>query len=573
MKIVIALCLSWWFSTQVIASSLTIAEQEKQYQDNVGWAQSAQQGITRQADGQLNIADYCDGAECVNQVNEPPQKGLNDSAINNQKSAEFYSNDTAAAIQDNFNKGRPDIRNDPAYQFALIGQDNAYAITHGISNAYVDCDSGTQCVIKDTPKRCYRPTNNNVPCEKTPMFSSFSELASQPCSGTLNGNTCTECRFQEPSNYVHRLHYSRSNTHHLRFHWDGRRVADLRVPTSQTSAKGYYIGAYKRRHDYATTVYAICRDYTVPKRCPAGYSLVGSFCVKNTLSWQSQCSLTQGCELVSQQCLEGPQTRNINGVPTYLDCWKYQLNYQCSSTDTCAALPTDCQTVSTQCSLKLNGVCIEEQLTKSCPEKTCSTTSLQCLDTTFCLDGDCYQGQPTQSAEFDQSAAGLAAISEAAKGLGDPPLIFAGQGMQCTDKAFGFADCCKDSGWGTNLGIAQCSAEEKSLGQAKEQGIAIALGEYCADKVLGVCTRKKKTYCVYGSKLARLIQEQGVKGQLGISLGSPEHPICDPITPEQLQQINFEHIDFSDFYADMHRNTNLPSASEIQQRLQSAYQQ
>lgn len=64
-----------------------------------------------------------------------------------------------------------------------------------------------------------------------------------------------------------------------------------------------------------------------------------------------------------------------------------------------------------------------------------------------------------------------------------------------------------------------------------------------------------------------------MKGQLGINLGSAKDPLCEPITPEQLQQINFEHIDFSDFYQDMHDNTNLPSATEIQDRLQSAYGQ
>jgi conjugal transfer mating pair stabilization protein TraN len=164
-------------------------------------------------------------------------------------------------------------------------------------------------------------------------------------------------------------------------------------------------------------------------------------------------------------------------------------------------------------------------------------------------------------------------VSVAAEGLGDTPLIFSGKGMQCTDKAFGFADCCKDGGWGTGIGLDECSEEEEALGQAKEQGITIALGSYCASKVLGVCTRKKKGYCVYDSKLARIVQEQGVKGQLGISLGSAEYPLCEPITPEQLQKINFKHIDFTDFYEDMHDSTNLPSATEIQNRLQSAYEQ
>ena len=50
------------------------------------------------------------------------------------------------------------------------------------------------------------------------------------------------------------------------------------------------------------------------------------------------------------------------------------------------------------------------------------------------------------------------------------------------------------------------------------------------------------------------------------------HPTCAPITPEELASINFEHIDFTEFYPEMHSNTQLPDPSHIQQRLQSAMQ-
>jgi conjugal transfer mating pair stabilization protein TraN len=216
-------------------------------------------------------------------------------------------------------------------------------------------------------------------------------------------------------------------------------------------------------------------------------------------------------------------------------------------------------------------VCIEEKVNKSCPQRRCSATQLICGEESFCLDGDCFEAMATTSNRFNESTSALAALAEAADGLGDPPMIFTGKGMKCTDAALGFADCCKDGGWGTSIGVTQCNDEEKALGQAKEQGLTIALGSYCAEKVLGACIRKKKTYCVFDSKLARIIQEQGSKGQLGISLGTAKTPICGALTPEQLQNIDFERLDFSDFYDDMHRNTNLPSAKEIQERLQSAY--
>ncbi|NMU67177.1 conjugal transfer protein TraN, partial [Vibrio parahaemolyticus] len=98
-------------------------------------------------------------------------------------------------------------------------------------------------------------------------------------------------------------------------------------------------------------------------------------------------------------------TRTINGVPTYMSCWKYEKQYHCDTQDTCAEL-TECQENNRQCSLELEGVCISEQIVKTCAIEECSTTSLQCLDTTFCLDGDCYDDTPTQSTDFDKSASG-----------------------------------------------------------------------------------------------------------------------------------------------------------------------
>ncbi|EGQ8101817.1 type-F conjugative transfer system mating-pair stabilization protein TraN [Vibrio parahaemolyticus] len=581
MRVMIKFCLMSIVFIPAFASNLTIAEQEKQYQDNLGWAQSAQQGITNKASGQLNVADYCEGTQCTNQIHNPPQKGLNDSAINSQKTSEFYSNDTAGAMQENFDKGRPDVKTDPAYQYALLDQENAYEITHGISNTYVDCDSGSQCIIEHIPKQCNRPTNNNVPCTKVPVATVVTGNVSYRCpSGwTRQGVQCVrtirQCRY-DGRNYVSQSggnsNCSSGGTSYL---WNGNWVSQN---------QGFTMGALKHSTSWGACKgtnwnkkYEICgpvrQTINATRHCSNGFTLSGGNCIKNNITWRTQCTLMNSCTVTSQQCIEGRATRTINGIPTTLNCWKYQVNHRCSVPDTCSTLASDCETISSSCSLMQNGVCVEQELQKSCPEKNCSTTNLQCLDTTFCLDGDCYNGTPTQSQDFNESAAGLAALSEAAEGLGDPPLIFTGKGMQCTDKAFGFADCCKDGGWGTGIGLAECSEEEEALGQAKEQGITIALGEYCASKVLGVCTRKKKGYCVYDNKLARIVQEQGVKGQLGINLGSAKDPLCEPITPEQLQQINFEHIDFSDFYQDMHDNTNLPSATEIQDRLQSAYGQ
>ncbi|MEZ8822179.1 type-F conjugative transfer system mating-pair stabilization protein TraN [Vibrio sp. 10N.222.54.A1] len=571
------------FSTPLLLSLDSLADsQENTFYDNVEWAKNAQNEAYNPSEMTLNLSDFCsdNNPGCESQIRQPDEAGMTDAQITNQSTLEFGSNEHAQAIQEGFDNNSATIDpNDDTYRFATLGIENAYEISHGQSNQYVDCDNATQCVIDNIAKQCHRPTNNNVPCTKVPVATvSTSEVIYRCPSGwTKQGIDCQrplpQCRYNN-KHYVSQTGgdgiFSSSRTTYL---WGGKQVSPNQGYTLGELKQTYHVNwQASERWDKR---YEICRPTTQTKKatlsCSNGFTLSGGNCIKNTITWRTQCSLMNSCNVTRQQCIEGRATRTINGIPTTLDCWKYRVDHQCTRPNTCNVLPADCTTTSIHCSLQQNGVCIEEKVNKSCPQRRCSATQLICGEESFCLDGDCFEAMATTSNRFNESTSALAALAEAADGLGDPPMIFAGKGMKCTDAAFGFADCCKDGGWGTSIGIAQCNDEEKALGQAKEQGITIALGSYCAEKVLGACIRKKKTYCVFDSKLARIIQEQGSKGQLGISLGTAKHPICGALTPEQLQDIDFERLDFSDFYDDMHSNTNLPSATEIQERLQSAY--
>ncbi|QFT13615.1 type-F conjugative transfer system mating-pair stabilization protein TraN [Vibrio sp. THAF190c] len=558
-----------WLSSRAYADV-----QENKYYENVDWVKSAQKHIPARAKGKLNAGDYCAEPGCESDIARPEQANLTADTMKSKKQNAMSSNSEAQAVKAGFNNGRPEVKNDPAYEFALIAQDNAYEITHGISNQYVDCDNATQCAIDYIPKLCRQPTNVPVPCTKTPIFTVVTSPVIYTCSSgwSLDGYMCsrtvTECRY-DAYNQIRKGGCAWDSD---LWRWDGKSVH----PSS-----GYYLGPYKAetqrscgRRDRFRQIYGICGPVPETKRadltCQPGYSLSGGNCIRHTITWQTDCTLLSECKIVSELCVEGKETRMIDGVPVTLDCWKYQVDHQCERLDTCSELPDDCTTEATYCSAKQNGVCIEEELKKSCPEKRCSSTNLMCGEDSFCLDGDCYGEMPTPSNEFNESAAALAALAKAAEGLGDPPKIFTGQGQSCSKKIAGIANCCKDGGWGTDLGLASCSEQEKALGKAKEDKLTIYLGSYCAEKILGKCIRRKQTYCLFDSLLARIIQQQGVQGQLGLSLGSPKSPVCGAITPEQMQQINFEDIDFSDFFSEMNSNTDLPSAREIQERISSA---
>jgi len=560
--------------------SAALANDQQRFTDNANWAKSTAASLQTTQRLPLDINEYCVSddralAECQREIANPSQAQLNDANMDSEKTRAMANNELAQDIQDNLDKPRPDFRQDTKFRFALLSQDNAYEITHGISNQYVNCDTNQQCLFDDQINHCFAPTRSPVPCFKVPQFTPTVIPATYYCpQGRLSGRHClvnrTECRSHGRNYWRVSSHCGGGRTNYG--FWDGRVVyapyykGKLLKSSSSLCERG---GSSRFR------LYEVCRNYTqsIPAtpRCPSGYGLSGAQCVKNAVSWKTDCTLLPECQSVSEHCVEGPATRTINGVPVTLPCWKFEVLNVSDLPDACAQL-SECSENGRECSQRQNGVCIEEKISKTCVIKTCRDVSLECGEQSFCLDGECYIPTPETNDDFDQAAASLAGVSEAAKGLGDPPRIFTGTPMKCSKKALGIADCCKDGGWGTDIGLAQCSEEEKALGLAKEKGLTIYIGQYCAEKILGKCIRKKRAYCRYDSMLGKIIQQQGALAQLGKNLGSPEHPTCAPITPEELASINFEHIDFTEFYPEMHSNSQLPDPNHIQQRLQSAMQ-
>ncbi|EFB8828780.1 conjugal transfer protein TraN [Escherichia coli] len=144
---------------------------------------------------------------------------------------------------------------------------------------------------------------------------------------------------------------------------------------------------------------------------------------------------------------------------------------------------------------------------------------------------------------------------------------FTGQAKFCKKAAAGYSNCCKDSGWGQDIGLAKCSSDEKALAKAKSNKLTVSVGEFCSKKVLGVCLEKKRSYCQFDSKLAQIVQQQGRNGQLRISFGSAKHPDCRGITVDELQKIQFNRLDFTNFYEDLMNNQKIPDSGVLTQKV------
>ena len=72
------------------------------------------------------------------------------------------------------------------------------------------------------------------------------------------------------------------------------------------------------------------------------------------------------------------------------------------------------------------------------------------------------------------------------------------------------------------------------------------LGSWCSRKVLGVCLKRRRSWCCFSSPLARIVQEQG-RAQLGRSFGSARHPECRGFTMEELGMLDWDSMDLSEW--------------------------
>lgn len=274
----------------------------------------------------------------------------------------------------------------------------------------------------------------------------------------------------------------------------------------------------------------------------------------------SVCSIPGG----DRQVVVDGQTQTVHS-----DCWQYTDTYLVSenTAGTCASLigNASCTKSNENCAEYIDGTCSHKNYTYQC-QTVHSSTGLVCGGQYICKSGDCDDTNGAGDSGFDTAVAKLAGLASAAEDVKNEQSeinvrAFSGQTMSCRKAGAGFSNCCKDAGWGQDTGLAACNSDEMALGKAKAKKVTVSVGERCDHEVLGVCVQKSKVYCVFGGKLARIIQEQGRRDQLHVSFGSGDNPNCRGITVPELQNIDFDRINFADFYEDLMNNQKIPDSS------------
>jgi conjugal transfer mating pair stabilization protein TraN len=100
--------------------------------------------------------------------------------------------------------------------------------------------------------------------------------------------------------------------------------------------------------------------------------------------------------------------------------------------------------------------------------------------------------------------------------------------------------------------LLTCDKLDIATNMHRESRLCTYVGEYCSRKIpiIGVCIERKKSYCCYNSRLARIISEQG-RPLLGKSYGSPNGPNCEGFTADEFSRLDFSRMDLSEFYSEI----------------------
>ncbi len=273
-------------------------------------------------------------------------------------------------------------------------------------------------------------------------------------------------------------------------------------------------------------------------------------------------------------CLDNQNPKWIDGQAFYRDggCWSQDeqhgyVNTALYSEDTqCKQYRAEqCEFVKEDCLSKhQEGWCSNAKLTFNCAGGTGQQQVEVCGDTLICPDGNCYdqlkeKGDSTE--DFKQVATYTELMKNAKDNFDVNSLsVFKGKFKECTvnKTLIGSDSCCVGGSGALNTLGKKCNVNEQEIADARNNKIVTFLRswEECSNKVAGICVEKliHYEYCVWPSKLARMIQDQGM-AQLGQAISTD----CRGFklnAPNEIGMLDFEKIDLSEYFTDVVNKLN-----------------
>lgn len=327
------------------------------------------------------------------------------------------------------------------------------------------------------------------------------------------------------------------------------------------------------------------------------------------------------CETFSNRCLKTTETPEGETI-----CTNREYTYLCASPlvegpDCARHRAEGCHQTGARCVMRFRehpefpdppganlGVCLIQENAYDCPKSVslCRKKNItyDCGGEIRCASGDdCFDTSTEQNTDFPEVASHMAMLADmerclattrdgesSAEGYGPIEVdevtgetagpidcadasgggvtIFKGKRYRCDLNLTGFIqNCCRKKG----LFSGACPRSTRELRARRDGAGACHYVGIHKKKVLGVTLKKRKVYCCFNSKMARVFHEQ-TRGQLiqkGLwptarngGWGSAKSPRCGGMTAEQLQEIDFDAVDFSEIYTDLLDATDIPAPAE-----------
>ena len=255
------------------------------------------------------------------------------------------------------------------------------------------------------------------------------------------------------------------------------------------------------------------------------------------------------------------------------NCWRWSVDYSCRQeefTNDCQHLHDDasCTQQSVDCIANdEDGNCTNYVYEYQCGANIEGSSTQVCGSSNWCIDDDCTSlANPEPNTAFGRATASMKLLEEISKDFmpdGDDLRIFTGKVQSCSKWILGLKNCCKTGGLLLDTNLAECSESERELAVKRSTGQAHYTGSHCSSKTFfGSCLVRKSDFCTFNSRLARVLQEQG-RSQLGISWNN-----CRGLTPEELEMIDWSHVDLREVLPDIEAQMSIPNQEALKLNLQ-----
>ena len=166
------------------------------------------------------------------------------------------------------------------------------------------------------------------------------------------------------------------------------------------------------------------------------------------------------CSVSDKVCIEGPETRIINGEPVYKDCWRYEVQYSCSddgtSVNTCEELSANpkCELIEKKCLAGSESNCSFWTSTYKCEETPDQMIEEEVCSESICQNGLCTPTDDAPNTNLADVITKLEVVRQAAV-YGDYNNLrfFSGEMNTCRNK-LGGVSCCKGKVKGSHSNAA-----------------------------------------------------------------------------------------------------------------------